>query len=394
MGAISSGGASELHSVETVDKSAPVLESSGKDVSENPIDLVKGLIPHFPDTKEFLRKVETVDKSVPVIDDGVKITFNDPSDTLSPHLKAIQAAAEKRSYRLMMKLKQELSSLFTSSGVSLERAFRGFDENRDGAIDHGEFSRGLTKLGAQLSASQLDDLISILDKDGDGTIDYVEFARWFGAGPPPPPVLPEVALREEAREAAAVDDPAAHLKAIRQGAVKMGSAISSPASPPAIPQRSKSPAARSRPAAGKKPLPPLPGKKRAPAPEPEPQAAASAEATAVVSSMVSCSEDPRAQHAGCYALWKMLYGDASQRRAVHAAGGVGVLVDALALAPDHAGLQEAGCAALASLVVEPAAARQAASAGAKQMAIVAMQSHPGAAAVQAAALVLLANLSG
>jgi hypothetical protein len=32
----------------------------------------------------------------------------------------------------------------------LERAFRGFDENRDGEIDHGEFSRGLKSLGAEL----------------------------------------------------------------------------------------------------------------------------------------------------------------------------------------------------------------------------------------------------
>ena len=96
-----------------------------------------------------------MDKSVPMIDDGVKITFNDPSDTLSQHLKAIQAAAEKRSYRLMMNLKDDLSSAFTQSGLTLDRAFRSFDENRDGVIDHGEFERGLAAMGASLSASQL-----------------------------------------------------------------------------------------------------------------------------------------------------------------------------------------------------------------------------------------------
>ena len=39
----------------------------------------------------------------------------------------------------------------------------------------------------------------MLDTDGDGEIDYQEFARWFGSGPPPPPMLPEVKMRIEAQ---------------------------------------------------------------------------------------------------------------------------------------------------------------------------------------------------
>ena len=38
-----------------------------------------------------------------------------------------------------MKLKAELGNVFDSSGVSLERQFRGFDTDGDGAIDHGTF---------------------------------------------------------------------------------------------------------------------------------------------------------------------------------------------------------------------------------------------------------------
>ena len=33
----------------------------------------------------------------------------------------------------------------------------------------------------------------MLDTDGDGEIDYEEFSRWFGSGPPPPPMTPCVA---------------------------------------------------------------------------------------------------------------------------------------------------------------------------------------------------------
>ena len=77
-----------------------------------------------------MSKSTTVDKSKPMIDENAKITFSDPTDTTNPHLKAIAAAAKKRSYRLMMKLQAELSDIFTVSGITLERAFRGFDENR------------------------------------------------------------------------------------------------------------------------------------------------------------------------------------------------------------------------------------------------------------------------
>jgi hypothetical protein len=408
------GAGAALRSAETVDKSGPMLEVDANDVTESPAMLLKDLIPHFPDTKEFLRKVETVDKSGPVIDEEVKITFTDPTDTRSPHLKAIAAAAEKRHYRLLHQLKSELSNVFTVSGINLERAFRGFDENRDGEIDYGEFARGLKSLGAELDQQQLDDLITILDTDGNGTIDYSEFAKWFGAGPPPPPMLPEVALRESARADRTSSNEfeesaeAKHLKAIRKQAVAIGSAVDSPAAAPRIPKgagkRKKKQQQQSKLPPGP---PPLSTPKRPaayttprrsvgtpPARLAPPPLVDASEASTVVQSMATCPGDVKAQHAGCYALWKLLYGSEGQRRAVAAAGGVGVIMDAMDSGPYDAELQEAGCAALASLVIDASAAREASSGGGgSKLAIRVMQNHPGNAAVQAAALVLLANLS-
>ena len=41
--------------------------------------------------------------------------------------------------------------------------FTSFDANGDGDIDHDEFKDGLAHLGAKLSMSQLEDLITMLD---------------------------------------------------------------------------------------------------------------------------------------------------------------------------------------------------------------------------------------
>ena len=58
----------------------------------------------------------------------------------------------------------------------------------------------------------------MLDTDGDGEIDYEEFSRWFGAGPPPPPMTPEMAFRAQMQQEAGARSPdrqADHLNAIQ-----------------------------------------------------------------------------------------------------------------------------------------------------------------------------------
>ena len=139
------------------------------------------------------------------------------------HLDAIQAAAEKRSRKLMMNLKRELSAMFKLSGVGLEQQFRGFDADGNGQIDREEFRGGLLSLGAEITEAQIEDMITLLDKDGDGAIDYQEFARWFGAGPPPPPMTPDMRERSEAQSAAVT--PQEHLDAIQAAAEKRSRAL-------------------------------------------------------------------------------------------------------------------------------------------------------------------------
>ena len=44
-------------------------------------------------------------------------------------------------------------------------------------IDHDELRHGLVSLGIEMSDARLADIVALLDRDHDGSIDYTEFAR-------------------------------------------------------------------------------------------------------------------------------------------------------------------------------------------------------------------------
>ena len=56
-------------------------------------------------------------------------------------------------------------------------AFQEFDVNGDAVIDHDEFRKGVKALVRGMDDEKVDRLINIVDKDGDGEIDYLEFAK-------------------------------------------------------------------------------------------------------------------------------------------------------------------------------------------------------------------------
>ena len=49
------------------------------------------------------------------------------------------------------------------------------DTNKDGILSRRDVGRGLTELGVRLSASELDSVMRVFDKDHSGQIDYLEF---------------------------------------------------------------------------------------------------------------------------------------------------------------------------------------------------------------------------
>ena len=182
-----------------------------------PADELRSQIALFPELKAgFLKHTETADKSSPVIDDGSRFTV-----TQSPRnkmFKQLRIAAERRSYEKLFKLRTDVCSKLNASGVGIARVLRLMDTNGDGVLSKSELSIGLARMEFPVDDAQLQDFFTLLDRDGDGEISILEFARWFGTGPPPAPIAPEVIARQKARKEAEswVESPREHLSSIKK----------------------------------------------------------------------------------------------------------------------------------------------------------------------------------
>ena len=60
---------------------------------------------------------------------------------------------------------------------NLSTMFASLDDNKDGSVSYDELRRGLGNLGLQLSDAEFAGVVDVADKDGDGKIEYREFAR-------------------------------------------------------------------------------------------------------------------------------------------------------------------------------------------------------------------------
>ena len=72
-----------------------------------------------------------------------------------------------------------LEAIMRQNGITMRDAFASFDQDGDGVITRSEFRSALRKLSIGLSSTQIDDVLSYVDKDGDGRISFFEFVRQF-----------------------------------------------------------------------------------------------------------------------------------------------------------------------------------------------------------------------
>ena len=69
----------------------------------------------------------------------------------------------------------------SDSEQQLLSAFDVFDKQKNGQIAIEDFKGVVSNLGEKLTANEIREIIKEADKDGDGTIDYVEFVKMMMA---------------------------------------------------------------------------------------------------------------------------------------------------------------------------------------------------------------------
>ena len=86
----------------------------------------------------------------------------------------LDAKAQARHERRVL---DQVREKVEAKSKNITKVFRQFDENKDGDISYDEFRLGLRHLGIQLSDDDYNVLVKKVDVDGEGTVDYNEFAE-------------------------------------------------------------------------------------------------------------------------------------------------------------------------------------------------------------------------
>lgn len=66
------------------------------------------------------------------------------------------------------------------SETELRETFDHYDANHDGLIQKSEFGELCTALDADIADDDVDMGFQVIDTDGNGVIDFNEFAAWWG----------------------------------------------------------------------------------------------------------------------------------------------------------------------------------------------------------------------
>ncbi|KAL4238029.1 hypothetical protein ACF0H5_002740 [Mactra antiquata] len=66
---------------------------------------------------------------------------------------------------------------FNGSAVQIREAFKVFDKDNKGFLTVDELRHIMTNLGEKLTDEEVDEMLSIVDADGNGEIDYEEFTQ-------------------------------------------------------------------------------------------------------------------------------------------------------------------------------------------------------------------------
>jgi Ca2+-binding EF-hand superfamily protein len=132
---------------------------------------------------------EKIDQVMRILDSSGKggIDYKEFAQHFGPTVAAqTRGPASAGSQKLLQAVKADLLEAFKRYNVNLADAFEAFDKDGDGKLSLLEFRDGLNQLnvkhqGRVMTAKQIEELLHLMDSDGDGIIDYREFVRQFGS---------------------------------------------------------------------------------------------------------------------------------------------------------------------------------------------------------------------
>jgi Ca2+-binding EF-hand superfamily protein len=94
-----------------------------------------------------------------------------------PEPLQVEELDERQKARQAKKVLDFVRDKVEAKSKTMQKVFRQFDENKDGDISYDEFRMGLRHLGVDLSDGDYAMLVAKVDVDGEGTVDYNEFAE-------------------------------------------------------------------------------------------------------------------------------------------------------------------------------------------------------------------------
>jgi len=83
--------------------------------------------------------------------------------------------------RKLSKMRLEMQEKIGTDFERIQEQFNRFDTNRTGFIDSQQFCAMCAALGLDLTNTERDYALNLLDKDRDGVIDVYEFSAWFNS---------------------------------------------------------------------------------------------------------------------------------------------------------------------------------------------------------------------
>ena len=82
----------------------------------------------------------------------------------------------------VMGVSEQLRRKIKESWGSVSQLLQEWDSDGDGEISKAEFTKGMVAMGINLSSHEVDEVFSVYDRDGGGTIDFAELHRFLRSG--------------------------------------------------------------------------------------------------------------------------------------------------------------------------------------------------------------------